>query len=69
MGGGKAQSGWRQAGQPGRAGKEVSKEAGGAAVTSSLKGASPIAFVSGLSTPGPERHKPGPSVGRQRRAG
>lgn len=66
---GKAQSGWRQEGQRERAGKEVSKEADGAAATSSPKGASPIAFVSGLSTPGPERHKSGPSVGRQHRMG
>lgn len=69
MGRGKAQSGWRQAGQRGRAGKEVSKEADGAAATSSLKGAPPLAFVSGLSTPGPERHKSGSSVGRQHRTG
>lgn len=43
---GKAQSGWRQAGQRERAGKEVSKEADGAAATSSPKGASPLCQAS-----------------------
>lgn len=70
-GGGRGQgSEWLEAGRT--AGESWKRSVQGgrwAAATSSLKEASPIAFVSGLSTPGPERHKPGPSVGRQHRVG